>query len=240
MFAQALTAVLVPASAALLLASLAQAQPRERSGAEVVAAQCIKCHETGLHGAPKIDDRAAWSQRLKFGVDAAVHSAIKGHGAMPARGGMADLSDAEVRAAILYMFDPARAALKPYAAAPPAAAPDPNHKLVGGVDLYLGIAPAASAAVSQPRPSGAGYYYVNLTLRDVASGAYIKDAQVEARAANAVSGGDTKKLAPTALAESASYGNFFRMQGKEPYVITVQVRRPGAAQSIEARFDFRP
>ena len=239
MFAQALTAVLVPASAALLLASLAQAQPRERSGSEVVAAQCIKCHETGLHGAPKIDDRAAWSQRMKFGVDAAVRSAVKGHGAMPARGGMADLSDTEVRAAILYMFYPAGAALKPYAA-PPEEARGPNHKLVGGVDLYLGIAPAASAAVSQPRPSGAGYYYVNLTLRDVASGAYIKDAQVEVRAANAVSGGDTKKLVPTTLAESASYGNFFRMQGKEPYVITVQVRRPGAAQPIEARFDFRP
>jgi len=238
MFGSTLTTVLIPASAALLLAGLAQAQPRERSGAQVVAAQCIKCHESGLHGAPKIDDRAAWSQRMKYGVDATVRSAIKGHGAMPARGGIADLTDGELRAAILYMFYPAgAAALKPYAA--PAAA-DPNHKLISGVDLYLGIAPAASAAVSQPRPSGAGYYYVNLSLRDAASGAYIKDAQVEARAANAVSGGDTRKLEPMALAESMSYGNFFRMQGKEPYVITVQVRRSGATPPIEAKFDFRP
>jgi hypothetical protein len=30
------------------------------------------------------------------------------------------------------------------------------------------------------------------------------------------------------------------MQGQEPYVITVHVRRPGAAQAIEARFDFKP
>jgi cytochrome c5 len=238
MFGPTLTTVLVPASAALLLAGLAQAQPRERSGAEVVAAQCVKCHETGLHGAPKINDRAAWTPRMKYGVDATVRSAIHGHGAMPARGGMADLTDAELRAAILYMFYPAGATLKPYEA-PSAAARDPNHKLIGGVDLYLGIAPAASAAVSQPRPSGTGYYYVNLSLRDAASGAYIKDAQVEARAANALSGGDTKRLEPMALAESTSYGNFFRMQGKEPYIITVQVRRPGAAP-IEARFDFRP
>ena len=239
MFASTLTAVLIPASAALLLTSFAHAQPRERSGAEVVAAQCVKCHEAGLHGAPKIDDRAAWSQRMKYGLDATVRSAINGHGAMPARGGMASLTDAELRAAILYMFYPAGAALKPYAAAP-AAARDPNHKIVGGVDLYLGIAPSASAAVTQPSPSGPGYYYLNLTLRDAASGAYIKDAQVEARAANAVSGGDTKKMAPMALAESTRYGNFFRMQGQEPYVITVQVRRPGAAQVIEARFDFKP
>jgi cytochrome c5 len=125
MFGPTLTTVLIPASAALLLAGLAQAQPRERSGAQVVAAQCIKCHESGLHGAPKIDDRAAWSQRMKYGVDATVRSAIKGHGAMPARGGIADLTDGELRAAILYMFYPAgAAALKPYAA--PAAA-DPNH-----------------------------------------------------------------------------------------------------------------
>jgi cytochrome c5 len=237
MLGPTLTTFLIPASAAMLLAGLAYAQPRERSGAQIVAAQCIKCHETGLHGAPKIDDRAAWTPRMKYGLDATVRSAIKGHGAMPARGGTADLTDAELRAAILYMFYPAgAAALKPYAA--PAAA-DPNHKLIGGVDLYLGIAPAASAAVSQPRPSGAGYYYINLSLRD-ASGAYIKDAQVEARAASAMSGGDTKKLEPMKLADSVSYGNFFRMQGKEPYVITVQVRRPGASTPIEAKFDFRP
>ena len=237
MFAQTLSAVLVPASAAVLLAGFAHAQPHERSGAQIVAAQCTKCHETGLHGAPKIDDRAAWSPRMKYGLDATVRLAIKGHGAMPARGGMADLTDAELRAAILYMFYPAgAAALKPYSAAPAA---DPNHKLIGGVDLYLGIAPATSAPVARSRPSGAGYYYVNLSLRD-ASGAYIKDAQVEARAANAVSGGDSKKLEPMTLAESVSYGNFFRMQGSEPYIITVQVSRPGAASPIEAKFDFRP
>lgn len=238
MLSQTLTAVLIPASAVLLLASVSHAQPRERSGPEVVKAQCVKCHEAGLHGAPKIDDRAAWIPRMKYGVDATVRSAINGHGAMPARGGMANLTDTELRAAILYMFYPAGAELKTAAAAP--AARDPHHKLVGGVEFYLGIAPAASAAVSQPRPSGPGYYYINVTLREAASGAYIKDAQIEVRAANAVSGGDTKSLAPMALAESASYGNFFRMQGQEPYVITVHVRRPGAAQTIEARFDFRP
>jgi cytochrome c5 len=34
-------------------------------------------HETGLHGAPKIDDRAAWSPRMKCGLEATVRSAIK-------------------------------------------------------------------------------------------------------------------------------------------------------------------
>jgi len=86
-----------PASAAELKA--------ERSGAQVVKAQCAKCHQDGKGGAPKIGDRDAWSKRLSQGVDHAVHSAVKGHGGMPPRGDRADLTDGEVRAAILYMFN---------------------------------------------------------------------------------------------------------------------------------------
>ncbi|HEY2970370.1 MAG TPA: c-type cytochrome [Casimicrobiaceae bacterium] len=77
----------------------------ERSGEQVVKAQCFKCHETGKGGAPKIGDRAAWVPRLKPGLDVVVRSAIKGHGGMPSRGGMADLTDAELRSAIIYMFN---------------------------------------------------------------------------------------------------------------------------------------
>ena len=87
-----------PASAAELKA--------ERSGAQVVKAQCHKCHQEGKGGAPKVGDRDAWSKRLNQGIDRAVSSAIHGHGGMPPRGDKADLTDAEVRAAILYMFNP--------------------------------------------------------------------------------------------------------------------------------------
>lgn len=93
--------------ACAMLAAGAAAQSPERSGEAIVKMQCAKCHQAGLGGAPKIDDRAAWAQRMKNGLDATVRSAIRGHGAMPARGGMADLTDAELRAAILYMFYPA-------------------------------------------------------------------------------------------------------------------------------------
>jgi cytochrome c5 len=77
----------------------------ERTGAQVVKMQCVKCHQDGKGGAPKIGDRDAWSKRLSQGVDHAVHSAVKGHGGMPPRGDRADLTDGEVRAAILYMFN---------------------------------------------------------------------------------------------------------------------------------------
>ncbi|MGH8765803.1 MAG: c-type cytochrome, partial [Burkholderiales bacterium] len=78
----------------------------ERSGEQVVKSQCVKCHEAGVGGAPKIGDRDAWAPRLKNGVDNLVHSAIRGHGGMPPRGGQANLMDAELRNAILYMFNP--------------------------------------------------------------------------------------------------------------------------------------
>lgn len=76
----------------------------ERSGEQVVQAACIRCHESGQGGAPRIGDKTAWSQRISQGVDAVTRSAIRGHGSMPARGGLADITDREVTRAILYMF----------------------------------------------------------------------------------------------------------------------------------------
>jgi cytochrome c5 len=78
-----------------------------RSGEQIVKMQCSKCHQAGVKGAPRIGDRDAWIPRLKNGLDNTVRSAIKGHGGMPARGGMADLTDLELRSAIVYMFQAA-------------------------------------------------------------------------------------------------------------------------------------
>jgi len=80
------------------------ALPAERTGEQVVKAQCHKCHETGVGGAPKIGDRSAWAPRLSHGLDALVRSAINGHGGMPARGGMVNRTDSELRHAIVYMY----------------------------------------------------------------------------------------------------------------------------------------
>lgn len=88
-----------------------KALPVERSGEQIVKMQCIKCHRDGKGGAPKIGDRDAWIPRLREGLDNTVRSAIKGHGGMQARGGLADATDSELRNAIIYMFrgkDPAK------------------------------------------------------------------------------------------------------------------------------------
>jgi cytochrome c5 len=76
-----------------------------RSGKQIVEAKCVSCHGTGVGGAPRIGDRSAWAPRVSKGLDTVVASAIHGHGAMPPRGGMADLTDVEIRSAVLYMFN---------------------------------------------------------------------------------------------------------------------------------------
>jgi len=84
------------------------AKPAKRSGQQIVNSQCIKCHEKGTGGAPKIGDREAWIPRLKTGLDPLVQSAVNGHGGMPPRGGAANLSDDELKEAITYMFNKGR------------------------------------------------------------------------------------------------------------------------------------
>lgn len=76
----------------------------EKTGEQIVQAQCVKCHGTGEGGAPKIGDKSAWGPRVSRGIDAVTMDAIHGHGGMPARGGLAELSDAEFKRAIVYMF----------------------------------------------------------------------------------------------------------------------------------------
>jgi cytochrome c5 len=99
------------------------------SGEQIVKQVCGGCHESGKGGAPRIGDRAAWAKRVSHGINAVTDSAIHGHAGMPARGGMASLTDPEMRAAVLYMFNAgggkAAPASAPAATAATGASPSP-------------------------------------------------------------------------------------------------------------------
>ena len=85
------------------------AQPMAtKSGEEVYNGICFSCHNSGVAGAPKLGDRAAWSQRIPEGVDTLVLSVINGKGAMPPKGGETTLNEKEIKAAVEYMVDKAR------------------------------------------------------------------------------------------------------------------------------------
>ena len=83
-----------------------KAPPAERAGRDIVQTYCAKCHQKGERGAPAIGDINAWRPRLKEGLDTVVRSAINGHGGMAPRGGVASLTDSELRAAITFMISP--------------------------------------------------------------------------------------------------------------------------------------
>ena len=89
-----------------------------KSGEDVYKAQCAACHTTGAAGAPKFADVAAWSPRIKQGLDSLVTSALKGKGAMGAQSG-GDFSDIEIARAVVYITNNAGSKFD-VPAAPPA------------------------------------------------------------------------------------------------------------------------
>lgn len=79
----------------------------ERSGESIFNKICIQCHaeDSSTPNAPRINNNADWIPRIAKGFDTLVSNAINGfaNGAMPARGGAADLTDEEVARAVAYM-----------------------------------------------------------------------------------------------------------------------------------------
>lgn len=210
-----------------------------RRGGAIVAAHCALCHQDGREGAPRIGDRAAWAPRVSQGLDALVRSATHGHGGMPPRGGVADLSDLELRGAIVHMFN-AGVAL-PTPAPQVATAPDPFHKTIDGADVYLGVMRASAMApgpVRSAAPSGKDVHYVNISLIDARTRDPVQGAQIQLRVADLM-GSETRMLEPIAANNAVSYGAYFSMPGPYPYAITAQIRRPGVAGEAEVKFEFR-
>lgn len=90
----------------LLKAAAAKPAREPYTGEQVVAKVCAGCHNSGVLGAAKIGDAAAWAKlKSGLGLEGLVSSAIAGKGNMPARGGDDTLSDDEVRAAVRLMLE---------------------------------------------------------------------------------------------------------------------------------------
>lgn len=99
-------AVTAPAPAA---APAAPAAAENELGKSVFGKTCAMCHAAGVAGAPKPGDKADWGPRIAQGKDTMYKHAIEGFtgakGMMPAKGGSANLTDSEVKAAVDYMAD---------------------------------------------------------------------------------------------------------------------------------------
>ena len=130
------------------------------TGDQVYGQVCKTCHEAGLAGAPKVGDKAAWGKVIAQGEKTAFDHAINGFKAMPPRGGNSDLTDDEVKRAVVFMASKAGAtwtappvAATAAAAAPaatpakaaPAAAPAPGVTAAATAAAPAAAAPAAAS-----------------------------------------------------------------------------------------------
>jgi cytochrome c5 len=79
----------------------------EMAGDQAYGTACAACHGTGIAGAPKFGDKAAWGPRLAQGIQTLYQHALQGYqgkaGVMPAKGGRVDFSDKTVTAAVDHM-----------------------------------------------------------------------------------------------------------------------------------------
>jgi cytochrome c5 len=93
-----------PIAASIVLASLMLVAPAfAEPDMDKYNRACAACHVSGVAGAPKSHDVAAWESRMAKGMDALVASVRNGLNAMPPTGLCADCSDEEYQELITYM-----------------------------------------------------------------------------------------------------------------------------------------
>lgn len=129
-----------PKAAAAAVPKIAGVTGGNANGKAIYDSTCVACHGTGAAGAPKFGDADAWAPRIKNGVAALYVSATKGKGAMPARGGNASLSNADIQAAVNYIISQSGSGTK----SAKATAPSP------AAALATDVAPKAAAPAPTP------------------------------------------------------------------------------------------
>ena len=78
------------------------------AGAEVYNNVCMACHNAGIAGAAKLNDKARWEASAAKGFETIKDHTLNGftgeHGVMPAKGGRVDLTEEDMLNAIAYIF----------------------------------------------------------------------------------------------------------------------------------------
>ena len=141
-------------AAAKVLAPIGKVEVKEasmasaaRSGEEIYGSTCGVCHDNGVAGAPKLDDKGTWETRLDGGFTGLVASAIKGKGGMPARGGDPDITDSEMELVVSHMIKKAGIELVARSANTTSAAPAVSEKQA--LAVKADVAPKTETVVAK-------------------------------------------------------------------------------------------
>lgn len=124
------------------------------------------------------------------------------------------------------------------------------QKVVDGVAIYLGVLPSEmvrghpkahpEGAMHGGVPASEQYHHIIVALFENQSGDRITDVEIKARVEELGHlSPSEKQLEPMTIADTVTYGNYFKLPGKGPYQITVEIRRRGLPRVIEARFEYR-
>ncbi len=90
----------------LCSAALSSATPeRMKEGEAAYKANCAKCHDTGVMGAPLTGNTADWEERSELWEGVLMEHANKGWLKMPAKGGDPSMTEYDVDAAAEYMLN---------------------------------------------------------------------------------------------------------------------------------------
>lgn len=101
-------AAMAAAAAAAAQAAASQvAYGGTTDGKEIYGQLCHSCHEAGVAGSPRMDDKASWAPRIAQGMDTLLKHATDGFtgstGVMPPKGGNLALNDEQMRATVEWM-----------------------------------------------------------------------------------------------------------------------------------------
>jgi cytochrome c5 len=227
-------------AALALAAAAALAQAPERNGAQVAREHCALCHDGGLNGAPLTGDQNAWAElTARRGMDALVRAVAAGHGDMPARGGEARLTDAELRGATVYMSgsQAARAAADLRAGLEPPVTT--LEKAAGELRVLLSLTPVRALRSYPANAAGRAardLYLVNVVVLHRKTGAPVASAIVEARIEPQDSGAKRGEVLLVPIG-AAGYGAYLKLDPRLSHTILVRIRPPGGAAQVEAKFE---
>lgn len=125
-----------------------------------------------------------------------------------------------------------------------------QHLLVGNVDIYYGVLPAAVISVHpESHPEGAMHggtpsskysYHLLVALFDHTTKQRITTARVSATVEELGLASTRKNLEPMQIGRTTSYGAYFYLRGAGPYRVTLRVTQPGNHPPLTGQFEYRP
>ena len=123
-----------------------------------------------------------------------------------------------------------------------------QHKVVKGVAIYFGVIPAElieGHPASHPESEMHGgappvteeRYHIVIALFDAKTGARINNAKVTASLSSFGFAVGKKTLEPMLIANTISYGNYFKLSGKGTHRIQIEISGVHPDQTIHATFE---